>query len=117
MVLTSIAEVQKELDAAELARNADLYARANESWHRAIIQGSGNDLLVASLERLRVPIFRIQLQAFHAADTIERANADHRLVGDLIRSGRAFEAEEQKCDATFAMDRQAIEAMGDELFA
>ncbi len=115
-MLARIAQVQGQLDVAEVERSADLYARANELWHQEIIRGSGNDLLVASLERLRIPIFRIQLQAFHVADTIKRANADHRLIGDLVSRSRAVEAEvEMRRHIRDGL--KAIEAMEDELFA
>lgn len=115
-LMAELKVIQDELDRTEEARNADRYARANELWHATIIGGAGSEYLSAALERLRIPIFRIQFQAFHSQDLIQRANADHRMIGNLVRDGKS-EAAEHEMRRHVRDGLAAIEGMEDDLFA
>lgn len=85
--------LQEELDRAERGGDHESFARANESWHRLIIDGSGNVYLAQFLTRLTVPVYRLLFSTFYATPRIARANADHRVVTAAIVAGRAPDAE------------------------
>lgn len=85
--------LQKELDRTERGGDHESFARANEAWHRLIIEGSGNAYVAQFLTRLAVPVYRLLFSTFYATPRIAHANADHRVVTTAIVAGRAADAE------------------------
>jgi DNA-binding GntR family transcriptional regulator len=85
--------IQKEMNDGEHAGDHDRFARLNESWHRLIIEGSGNHYIAQFLTRLAVPIYRLLFSTFYTTQRIRAANADHRIITAAIVEKRAADAE------------------------
>jgi DNA-binding GntR family transcriptional regulator len=85
--------IQDELNQWEHKGNHDRFARLNDSWHRLIIEGSGNLYIAQFLTRLTVPIYRLLFSTFYNAQRIGLANADHRIITAAILEGRREDAE------------------------
>ena len=88
-----LARIQHELDQIAHTGNHERFAALNSEWHRAIIDGAGNDYVRQFLKRLTVPIYRLLFSTFYNAQRIDSANADHRRITAAILEGRAAEAE------------------------
>lgn len=88
-----LAALQAELNQWENEGNHDRFARLNDSWHKLIIEGSGNAYVAQFLARLTVPIYRLLFSTFYTAQRIGSANADHRLITAAILEGRVADAE------------------------
>jgi DNA-binding GntR family transcriptional regulator len=86
--------IQDELNQWEHKGNHDRFARLNDSWHRLIIEGSGNTYVAQFLTRLTVPIYRLLFSTFYNAQRIGLANADHRIITAAILEGRTEDAEQ-----------------------
>lgn len=86
--------IQDELNQWEHQGNHDRFARLNDSWHRLIIEGSGNTYVAHFLTRLTVPIYRLLFSTFYNAQRIALANADHRIITAAIVEGRSEDAEQ-----------------------
>lgn len=89
-----LASLQEQLDAVENATGHERFARLNEAWHRAVIEGSGNVYIAQFLTRLTVPIYRLLFSTFYTTQRIASANADHRRITAAIVEGRADDAEQ-----------------------
>lgn len=89
-----LAQIQHELDQIAHLGNHERFAVLNGDWHRAIIDGGGNDYVRQFLTRLTVPIYRLLFSTFYNAQRIDSANADHRRITTAIVEGRAAEAEQ-----------------------
>lgn len=85
--------IQAELNQWESEGDHDRFARLNDSWHKLIIEGSGNAYVAQFLVRLTVPIYRLLFSTFYTAQRIGLANADHRLITAAIVDGRVEDAE------------------------
>jgi len=93
-----LARIQHELDQIAHTGNHERFAALNSEWHRAIIDGAGNDYVRQFLTRLTVPIYRLLFSTFYNAQRIDSANADHRRITAAIVAGRAGEAEQAMRD-------------------
>lgn len=93
-----LAQIQHELDQIAHLGNHERFAVLNGDWHRAIIDGAGNDYVRQFLSRLTVPIYRLLFSTFYNAQRIDSANADHRRITAAIVEGRATEAEQAMRD-------------------
>ena len=93
-----LARIQHELDQIAHLGNHERFALLNGDWHRAIIDGAGNDYVRQFLSRLTVPIYRLLFSTFYNAQRIDSANADHRRITAAIVEGRAAEAEQAMRD-------------------
>jgi DNA-binding GntR family transcriptional regulator len=82
------------MDAGESVGNHDRFAKLNDTWHRMIIAGSGNQYVAQFLSRLTVPIYRLLFSSFYSPQRIALANADHRLITAAIVEGRPEAAEQ-----------------------
>lgn len=85
--------LQKEMDAAAAALAVDRFMRANDHYHRFIIDRCGNAYVQAFVERLRLPIFRLQFHLFFEDDAVRRSNADHQAITTAILEGQGMRAE------------------------
>jgi DNA-binding GntR family transcriptional regulator len=88
-----LAAIQEELNQRETEGSHDRFGRLNDSWHKLIIEGSGNAYVAQFLARLTVPIYRLLFATFYTAQRIGSANADHRLITAAILDGRVADAE------------------------
>lgn len=85
--------LQQELDAAASVLSTDRFMRANDQYHRFIIDRCANAYVQAFVERLRLPIFRLQFQLFFEADAVLRSNADHQAITAALLAGDGDRAE------------------------
>ena len=88
-----LAAIQEELNQQETEGTHDRFARLNDSWHKLIIEGSGNAYVAQFLAHLTVPIYRLLFSTFYTAQRIGLANADHRVITAAIVEGRVADAE------------------------
>lgn len=88
-----LALLQEELNGFESTGDHERFARINDAWHLAIIEGAHNDYIRIFVERLRVPLYRLLFTTFYKAHRIDDANADHRQITAAILAGDAPEAE------------------------
>jgi DNA-binding GntR family transcriptional regulator len=88
----ALTALQKQLNVCVKNGDHDGFARLNDQWHDAIIQGAGNSYIASFVQRLNVPVQRMLFSTFYKAQRIEKANGDHRLITDAIVKGRAAEA-------------------------
>jgi DNA-binding GntR family transcriptional regulator len=84
---------QEQLDKVERRGDHERFATLNASWHRLVIEGSGNPYIAQFLTHLTVPIHRLLFATFYSRHRISQANADHRLITAAIVEGRAADAE------------------------
>lgn len=89
-----LASIQQQMDDGESVGNHDRFAKLNDTWHRMIIAGSGNQYVAQFLSRLTVPIYRLLFSSFYSPQRIALANADHRLITAAIVNGRPEDAEQ-----------------------
>lgn len=85
--------LQDELDRGEANTDHAQFSRLNDTWHKLIIEGSGNTYVAQFLSRLTVPIHRMLFSTFYTMHRIALANADHRVVTAAILDGRTEDAE------------------------
>ena len=114
--LEELEALQAQMDACESERDRDAYGALNDRWHTLILRAGGNSYIEAFVERLRLPVFRMQFSMFYSGDVMRSSNAGHRAVGEAIRAGDADGAER----AMRAHVRGGLEAIGgrdDEFFA
>jgi DNA-binding GntR family transcriptional regulator len=85
-----IAQLFRRLSAAARRHDVTAYADGNESLHRTIVEIAGNPHLPELLERLRLPILRLQFRLMLDQDAVVQSHADHtRLVRALLRGDAA----------------------------
>ena len=76
--------LQSELNAAALARMVDMYSKANNAFHSFIFEGAGNEYMASFLERLQLPIYRLQFRFLFQCEQMGTSNQDHFAVVDAI---------------------------------
>ncbi len=69
--------LQSALNEAALARRADEYSRNNELLHRFISDNADNANIAVFLERLRLPLVRLQFRFLMRPEEMEKSNRDH----------------------------------------
>lgn len=85
--------IQAEMDGAADAMAMDRFVRANDRYHEFIIRHAKNDYLLSFLERLRIPIFRLQFHVFYTGETLRLSNTDHQRITRAILAGEGDQAE------------------------
>lgn len=89
----ALSAAQAEMDAAETAGDVDAFNRANSTYHRIIIALAGNDHVSEFVDRVRMPLVRLQLPPSFSTDAMPRSNRDHRVITAAILSGSGDAAE------------------------
>lgn len=107
--------LQARMDVAEAAVDLDAFNIANREYHSVIARLSRNGHVVDFLDRVRVPLVRLQLPRSFAADSIGRSNSDHRVITAAILSG-APEAAEAAMRAHVQAGNAHIASLPDEVF-
>ncbi len=85
--------LQRELDAATAIVSKERFIVANGAYHGFIIAHAANAFLESFLERLRIPIYRLQFHAFYDADGLIRSNKYHQSITAAILAGDGKKAE------------------------
>lgn len=88
-----IALAQASLVRAAARGDAPGYARANAAFHQAILEAADHPLLPELVERLRLPVLRVQFRALFRAATIARSQADHARIVAALRARDPAKAE------------------------
>ncbi len=83
-LLQRLVALQDAMNACEAEGDHDRYGALNEKWHELIIEGSGNAYAQIFLDRLRIPIFRIQFRRMFSRRALIASNARHRAVTAAI---------------------------------
>lgn len=85
---------QATLDDAETRGDVDRYNAENFAYHATIARIAGNRHMIDSLERVRLPLYRLQLPRSFSADSMSRSNSDHKVItaSILARSPDAAES-------------------------
>lgn len=107
---------QEIMNRSETELDVDSFAAANDRWHLLIIHGSGNDMGTVFLERLRVPIFRLQFSMFYSREVVFNANAGHRLITAALLA-RDGETAERLMRQHIHEGMERVAASDDEFFA
>ncbi len=108
--------IQNEMNDWESTGDHENYARLNNAWHNAIIEGSGNRYVAQFLSQLTVPIYRLLFSTFYKSNRIMSANADHRVITEAIMNGRVEDAERaMKSHIQHGLD--ALSEMNSEFFS
>ena len=89
----ALADLQERMDRAESAGDLDAFNALNRDWHRLIARLGGSPALLTAMERIRLPLVRLQLPRSFSADSMERSNRDHRVITLAILSGSPDAAE------------------------
>ena len=89
----SLSEIQQHMDDTETTGDTGAFARLNRGYHRLICDFAGNRHATEFLERLRVPLVRLQLPISFSVDSLERSNRDHRVITTAILMGNGDAAE------------------------
>lgn len=82
-----------EMDAAVASGSVERFVNANDRYHRFIVLHAGNAFLESFLERLRIPIFRLQFHMFYDTEVMRHSNADHQVITAAILAGDGRKAE------------------------
>lgn len=90
---TQLEQAQARMDAAEQARDIDGFAAENREYHRLIEDLGGNDHVREFVNRVRLPLVRLQLPRSFAAESLANSNRDHRVITASILSGAGEAAE------------------------
>ena len=88
-----LSALQDRMDGSSAARDLDAFSVENREFHALIARLAGNEHIIAFLERVNIPLARLQLPVSFAADSIERSNLDHRTITMAILSGSPAAAE------------------------
>lgn len=89
----AIEQSQAAMDEAERAQNYSAFTAANRDYHQLLSTLAGNVHVVEFLDRLRIPLFRVQLPLSFVADSIAHSNRDHRVITQAILMGNPDAAE------------------------
>ncbi len=93
-LLKELQALQAEMDACEKGGDRDRYGGLNERWHALILKAGGNGYIQTFVERLRMPVFRMQFGMFYSGEAMGLSNAGHRQVTAAILAGDADGAEQ-----------------------
>jgi DNA-binding GntR family transcriptional regulator len=110
-----LSSLQQRLNHAEATQDLLGFARENRAYHRLIEQLAGNDHVTDFIERVRIPVVRLQLPPSFAADSMERSNRDHRTITVAILSGSP-DAAEAAMRAHVRAGNDHIASLPDEVF-
>lgn len=111
----ALSTLQHRLNAVEGAGDLTAFADENRAYHRLIEQLACNGHVSGFIERVRVPIVRMQLPRSFAANSMARSNRDHRTITMAILSGSP-DAAEAAMRAHVRAGNDHIASLPDEVF-
>lgn len=89
----ALRDAQDRMDRAEAAGDLSAFNDGNRVYHQLIERLGGNDVLAGFIDRVRIPLVRLQLPRSFAVDSVARSNLDHRTITMAILSGAPDAAE------------------------
>lgn len=84
----------EQMNAVAEARDAELFGRLNKEFHDLIVETAGNEVLSSTLDRLRVPLFRLQFYEGMTTENLPERNRDHQEITRAILAHEPDRAEE-----------------------
>jgi DNA-binding GntR family transcriptional regulator len=87
-MVDAVAEMERRLAADDL----EGWARADESFHRSLLELCGNGRLAATALAFRDQVHRARLVSLHLRPRPTRSNAEHRALLEALRRGDASRA-------------------------
>jgi DNA-binding GntR family transcriptional regulator len=106
-LLTTIRASLEECAQALDARDLGAYGQADDRFHRALAEASGNPILVEMLDSLRLRIQVMRDSANHDPDLRDRSAHERPLILDALER-RDGEAAARLLEAHVDSDRQAV---------
>lgn len=94
---------------------AEASARANHLFHQIVLEMSGNSRLEAMLERLNVPLFRLQFRGYLKPRVASQSATDHERIARAILDGDRGAAE-RTMRAHIRKSAAIILALPDDMF-
>lgn len=88
-----VAALRRSKSAGRGGGDAESYSDANQLFHAAIIGIADNATLVDLLERLNLPLFRLQFRSFLKPTVTARSADDHDGIAAAILEGNAADAD------------------------
>ncbi len=90
---TLLRSLQDRMDQAETSNDVDRYNVENFQYHAAICVIANNRHVAQSLERVRLPLYRLQLPRSFSSDSMASSNRDHQVITSSILAGKPDAAE------------------------
>lgn len=90
---TLLRSLQSRMDEAEASNDVDRYNSENFQYHAAICAIANNRHVAQSLERVRLPLYRLQLPRSFSSDSMATSNRDHQVITSSILAGKPDAAE------------------------
>ena len=111
----ALQDLQNQMDQAEGAGDVEGFAHGNRDYH-VMIENLGANIHVRDfVNRVRLPLVRLQLPHSFAAESMPASNRDHRVITAAILSG-APEAAEAAMRAHVSAGNAHISALPDDSF-
>ncbi|MGI3163761.1 GntR family transcriptional regulator [Pseudooceanicola sp. 200-1SW] len=107
---------QARMDAAEAAGDLAGFGAENRAYHALIERLAGNGPAARVIDRVRIPLVRVQMPPADVEESIGRSNRDHRVITAAILSG-APEAAEAAMRAHVRAGNAHIARLPDRVFS
>ena len=88
-----LAEIATQMEICVAGASPEHFARLNAQWHNLIMDGAGNHVIKAIVQRLNTPIHHLVFETFYRGERLRAAVQDHRLIVDAVMAGDAEAAE------------------------
>ncbi|PJE26366.1 transcriptional regulator, GntR family [Pseudooceanicola antarcticus] len=85
--------LQERMNVAEAAGDYPSFGAENRAYHALIERLAGNKFASAYIDRVRIPLIRVQMPPADVAESIGRSNRDHRVITAAILNGAPEAAE------------------------
>lgn len=100
--------LQGRMDDAEARNDVDGYNVENFQYHAAICAIANNRHVEQSLDRVRLPLYRLQLPRSFSSDSMANSNRDHQVITSAILAGKPDAAEAAMRAHVFAGNQHVV---------
>jgi DNA-binding GntR family transcriptional regulator len=87
--LRPLTDASKEMNTALRSNDLDAWARADDRFHRYIVEMSGNRLLVATVQKIWDRAHRARMVTLRLRPKPVNSTREHNAIVDAIRAGDA----------------------------
>ena len=88
-----LADIAEQMESCVAGPSPEHFAGLNARWHTLIMDGAGDHVIKAIVQRLNTPIHHLVFETFYRGERLRAAVQDHRLVVDAVMAGNAEAAE------------------------
>ena len=110
-VLAPLEEALDEMDQALAAGNVDTWVRADERFHRTLIDLSGNARLAAMALSVWEQGHRARMMTVRFRTSLQQSNQEHRALVDAIRRGDLAAARAQHVEHRGRTSREIVKLL------